>query len=164
MIVASTIVPVPDLQAPRLQDLAHLGKQRLTQLLVLQQTAELQQRRCVGHSLASQIDSNKPPQRRAVEQRVFARGIGQVEPVLHEIHPQHPFKAHRRAAVAGLRVVRRNHLAQLRPRHDLLHGRQEHITPRRLAVLLVLRVLIGRHCQGLLLHFNATPFQGLRWT
>jgi hypothetical protein len=77
-------------------------------LVRLQQAAELQQRRGVRHALAlaAQVDADETPQRRAIEQRVLARGIGQVEPLLHEVHAQHALQAHRRATVARLGVVR----------------------------------------------------------
>ena len=63
----------------------------------------------------------------------------------------------RRAAVAGLRVVRLERAAQLGRGHDLLHRRQERVAPRRLAVPLELRVMICGHGEHLLLHdsFNA---------
>jgi hypothetical protein len=44
--------------------------------VLLQQPAELQQRRRVGHPLASQVDAHEAAQRRAVQQRVLARCVG----------------------------------------------------------------------------------------
>ncbi len=141
-----------DLQAPGLQHLAHLGEQRLAELVRLQQASELQQRRGIRYAFASQVDAHEPSQGRAIEQCVLARGVGQVEPLLHEVHAQHALQSHRRAAVAGLGIVRLDDRAQLGPRHDLFHRRQEHVAPRRLAVLLVALVLVFGHGQGLLLH------------
>jgi len=54
--------------------------------------------------------------------------------------------------LAGLGVVRLDDAAQRRPRNDLLHRRQKSIAPGRLAIPLVLRVVIGGHGKGLLLH------------
>ena len=54
------------------------------------------------------------PTKRRSKQRVFACHVSQVEPVLHEVHPQHALQAHGRSAVAGLRVVRLDHATQLR--------------------------------------------------
>ena len=101
-------------------------------------------------------------QREAVEQGVFARLVAQVEPVLHEVHAQHALQPDLRAAAAGLGVVRLDDAAQLQPRNDLLHRCQEGITPGRLAVPLVLRVVIGGHGEGLLLYdgFNAGGVPG----
>jgi len=48
--------------------------------------------------------------------------------------------------------VRLNHRAKRGPRDDLLHRRQEHIALGWPAVLFVLRVLVGGHGQGQLLH------------
>ena len=81
--------------------------------------------------------------------------------MLHEVHPQHSLQPNWRSTVACLRVVRLNHLAQRRPRHDLLHRRQKYIAPRRLAVQLVLRllhVMVDGHGKGLLLHFDVNAF------
>lgn len=77
-----------DLHALALQNLADLGEQGCAQLVlvVLEQAAELQQRRTVGHTLAAQVNAHEAAQRRAVQQRFFAGFVGQVEPVLHEVH------------------------------------------------------------------------------
>jgi hypothetical protein len=115
-------------------------------------TAELQKRCRIRHPLAAKVAAHEATQRRAVQQRVFAGPIGQVEPVLHQIHPKHALQAHRRATVARLWVVRLDHLAQRGPRHDLLHRRQEGVAPGRAAVQLILRVVVGGHGKGLLLH------------
>ena len=117
-----------------------------------QQAAKLQQRRRVGDAFLAQVDADESTQRRAVEQCVLARRVGEIEPLLHEVHAQHPLQAHRRAPVARLGIVRLDDGAQLCPRHDLLHRRQKRIPLRRSAVLLVLRVLVGGHGESLLLH------------
>ena len=74
------------------------------------------------------------------------------------VREDHALQTHGRSTVACLRVVRLNHLAQRGPRHDLLHRREEHIAPRRLAILFVLRVLVGGHGKGLLLHVEVNAF------
>ena len=56
-----------NLQSVGLQNLADLGEQRLTQLVLLQQAAELQQRGRVGYPLTPQVDANETPQRRTVQ-------------------------------------------------------------------------------------------------
>lgn len=142
------------LQASRLQHLTHFGKQGLAQFVLLQQAAKLQQRGPVRHTLTPQIDVHKAAQPRAVEQGFLTGFVGQVEPVLHEVHPQHAFEPDRWAPVAGLGVVRLNDRAQRLPRHDLFHRRQERIALGRLAVGLESVALIGCHRQGLLLHLH----------
>jgi hypothetical protein len=141
-----------DLQALGLQHLADLGEQGRTQIVCLQQAAKLQQRGRVGHALTAEVDAHEAAQRGTVEQCVFAGPIGEVEPVLHEVHPQHALQPDGRAAVAGLRLVRLDHAAKRVRRHHALHRGQEHVAPRRLAVLFVRRVLVGGHGEGLLLH------------
>ncbi len=73
--------------------------------------------------------------RRAVQQGFLTRVVSQIEPVLHKVHPQHPLQSYRGATLACLRVVRLDHGAQRRLRHDLLHHRQEYIPPRRAAIV-----------------------------
>jgi hypothetical protein len=118
---------------------------------LLQDTAEVQQRRAVRHALASQVDANEAPQSRAVQQRFLAGLIGQIEPVLHEVHAQHALQPNGRAPVAGLGVMGLNHAAQLSPRNQLLHL-EELVAARGLSVLLVLLVVVRCHGEGLLLH------------
>jgi hypothetical protein len=120
--------------------------------VLFQQTPELQQGGAVGYALSAQVDAHEAAQSGAVQQRFLARLIGQVEPVLHEVHPQHALQPDRRAAVAGLGVVRLDHLAQRLPRDDLVHRGQEHIALGRSAVLLEPGALIGGCGKGLLLH------------
>jgi len=76
-------------QASLLQDAADLGEDGLPQVVLLQQGAELQDRGGVGHRLAAQVDARKGAQRRRVVQRLLARRVGQVEPVLQQVDAQH---------------------------------------------------------------------------
>jgi hypothetical protein len=145
-----------NLQALVLQHLPDLGEQRRAQLVLLQQAPELQQRGAVGHPLTPQVNPHEAPQRHAVEQRFLASFVSQIEPVLHEVHAQHALQPNRRAAVAGLGVLRLDHLAQLGPGHDLLHGGEELVAPRRAPVALEALGLIGGHGKGLLLHGEIT--------
>ena len=59
--------------------------------------------------------------------------------MLQQVNAQHALQADRRAAVAGLGVVRLDQRDQIGPRHQGLHLGQEGIAPRRLAVLLEAR-------------------------
>ena len=132
------------LQPPGLQRLADRGKKLLAELVLLQQPPKPQQRRAVGHALSSQVDAHEAAQRGAVEQRFLTRLVGQVEPVLHEVHAQHALQPNGRPSVASLRIVRLDHLAHRLPRHDLIHRRQKHIAPGRPTVALESGTLIGR--------------------
>lgn len=140
------------LQASSLQHLADRGEQLFAQLVLLEQAPELQQRGAIGHTLAAQVDAHEAAQCGAVEQRLFAGLIGQVEPVLHEVHAQHALESHGRAPVAGLRVVRLDDFAQCRPGDDLVHRRQKHIALGGAAVALESGALVGCGGKGLLLH------------
>lgn len=114
------------LQPSRLQHLAHRGKQLLAQIVPLQQAPELQKGRAIGHALTAQVDAHhEAVQRRAVQQRFLTGLIGQIEPVLHEVHAQHALQPHGQAPVARLGVVRLDHSTQLLPRHDPFHRRQK---------------------------------------
>jgi hypothetical protein len=52
-------------------------------------------------------------------------GIGQIEPVLEEVHPPHSLSVDRRPPVPGLGVDRFDARAQLTPRHDAIHLGEE---------------------------------------
>ena len=85
-------------------------------------------------------------------QRYFLAGlIGQVEPVLHEVHAQHALQPNRRSPIASLRIMRLDGGKRLWPRHDPLHHRQKYIAPSQPAILLGSGTLIGCRRKGLLL-------------
>jgi hypothetical protein len=52
----------------------------------------------------AQIDAHKTTQARAVVQRLLASKVGQVEPVLDEVNPQHALQTNGRATIATFRV------------------------------------------------------------
>src|SRR5690554_1792086 len=67
---------------------------------------EMQQRGGVRHLFFHEIQSHELPHRIAVVDRVFHALIRQVEPALHQVHPQHLLDPHGRSAALSLRVVR----------------------------------------------------------
>lgn len=77
---------------------------------------------------------------------ILTRHVDQFEPVQHEVRQGPPAG---RSAAHVAHVLR---AAQLRPRNNLLHRRQDGFAPDRLAVPLVLRDVRGGHGEGLLLH------------
>jgi hypothetical protein len=137
-------------KATFLKDAANLGEDGLPQLMPLEQVAELQDRRRIGHRLASEVDAHEAAQRRRVVKRFFARLIGQVEPVLQQVDAQHALQADGWPPASGLGVVRLDQPYQPPPRHQRLHLGQEHIAPRGLAVLLEPRRTIGGRQRHLL--------------
>jgi len=103
-------------------DVHHLSGQPM----LLEQMAELQDRRLVGHGVIGQFEPRKATHRLDLVQRILHRRIRQRVPLLHEVDPQHRRQRHRRAATATrLRVVRFDHRKQFCPRHDCLHLGQE---------------------------------------
>jgi hypothetical protein len=99
-----------NLQPTHLQYFSDLGEQLLAELVALQQPAKLQQRRAIGNPLAPQVNSNVSPQCGAVQQRLLARIIRQVEPVPHKVHTQHALQTNWRASASTLRIVRLDNL------------------------------------------------------
>src|SRR4051794_11691385 len=102
-----------------------------------------------GTGSAAEIVADEPAHRQRVIQRLFRRWVGQVEPVLQEVQPQHSFQANRRPAVASSWVERFNDGAQLAPGNNLVHLCQE----LRAASLLAVFVEAGAR-QGELPHLS----------
>ena len=71
--------------------------------------------------------------------------------MLQKIDPPHPVQPDRTtaAALASLRIHRRNQRAQIRPRHHLVHLGEKCVATRRLSLLL--KPAVGLHRQGHLL-------------
>ena len=98
MIVASTIVPSRKRRPRSLKSALTSRKDGLGQIVLLQQVAEVEQRRGIGHRFAAaQLDAHKRAQRLAVIERIFQGLVGQRIPLLQKVHAQHPLDAHRRA-------------------------------------------------------------------
>ena len=123
--VASTIVPVCDLDPLGLQMHVHRFQHQPAKIVPLQQVTEPQgsssrpvPERCRGRRRRTAAC------RRLVQQLLHA-GVRQVEPLLHEVRPQHDRQTHRLPSVARLRIVRTHQSLQPRPRNDLLHLIQE---------------------------------------
>lgn len=72
------------------------------QIVLFQQATNLQQRRGVCHLRARKIDADKLPHGLAVVDRILHSLVGQTEPLLREIHPQHARHADRLGADARL--------------------------------------------------------------
>ena len=102
----------------------------LAEPVALEQMAELAHGGLIRRRLATQVDAHERAHGERVVERVFNGWIGQVEPLLEKVNPQHPFQPDRRTAVAGLRIMWLDQRHQLRPRHHTLHLREELRTPR----------------------------------
>ncbi|CAM2157632.1 hypothetical protein PT2222_420044 [Paraburkholderia tropica] len=135
-----------------LQHPPHLGEEPLTQLVLLKQAPEFEQRCRIRYGFAAQINAHKATQAGAVIQSLFASEVGQIEPVLHEVNPQHALQTNRRATVAAFRVIRFDYRTQFGPRNDGVHRVKKLVASRAFASGLEPRTLIRGHRERLLLH------------
>ena len=90
-----------DLQAVLLQIVLDQYEQLLAELVRFQQMTELSDRGLTPHRLPAQIDTDEAPHRRRVVQALLGRRVGQVEPVLQKVNPEHPLDADRAASGDG---------------------------------------------------------------
>ena len=111
-------------------------KERLPEPVRLKQMAELADGGLVRDRPVAQIDPDKGPHDRRVVQRFLHRGVGQIEPVLEEVQPQHALQSDGRATVPDLGVHRFDVATQLAPRHDAIHLGEEPCPARHLGVLI----------------------------
>ena len=72
-----------------------------------------------------------------VVKRILHGRVRQFEPLLHEVDPEHLLRAHGRAAVSGLGIVRLDEPGQLLPRDYLVHLGEELLFPGPLFLALV---------------------------
>lgn len=106
--------------------------------------AEVENRRLVRH-LIQPADLGETAHRHRVVQGFFRRWIAQRIPLLQKVDAQHRFQPIRLAPrLPRLRVVRLDQRQQVLQRHDLVHLGQENLTPRPLALAVVLRVAEGQ--------------------
>ena len=73
-----------------LQQHADFRENARARIMALDQVAELEQRRGVGHRFAAQVDARKVAQRLAVVERVLKRLVRQRIPLLEKVEPKHP--------------------------------------------------------------------------
>ncbi len=112
----------------RLQQQPLLGEQRLhrlkhrgRQLMLLSEMPKPQDRRLIGHRILAQLHARKAPHRFRVVQHVLRLRIGEIEPLLQEVHAQHRLEREWASAPPRLGVVRLDPCAQRRPGN---HGDQ----------------------------------------
>ena len=128
----------------------HLPGQRM----LLEQVAELEDRRLVGHRVVGEVQTGKAAHRLDLVECIFHRRIRQRVPLLHEVDPQHCRQRHRRTATpARRRVVRLDYCQQRCPRHDLLHLGQEALPAR-----LFLLPFKSQRGEGRLLHGGSAGY------
>lgn len=128
--------PTADLDAVGFQVLEYVLEQGGAEILALQQVTEAANRRLIGRALHAQVDADEATHRNRIVQRVFRRGIRQIEPLLKEVDSEHHLQFARWPASAGQGIDGSNQLAEAGPWHDFVHVAQELRPLRRLAVLL----------------------------
>ncbi len=99
-----------------------------------QQMPEPADRGFVGNRFPPQVDADERAHSPRVVQGLLDQRIGEVEPLLQEIDPQHPFDPHGASACPlRLRVHRLDHRAQRLPGHDPIHFGKKYLSAGRLA-------------------------------
>ena len=89
-----------------LQYLIQFIKHRLSQFMFFQQMAEFQQCRRVRYALIQKVDSHKLTHGIAVINCILYAFIGQIEPYLQQIHPQHDLNPSWRTAAFAFGIKR----------------------------------------------------------
>ena len=127
---------------PALQQQPLRGEQLLDRLedrrgqpVLLEQVSEAQDRRLVGHHIVPELDAGESSHRLAVVDRILRLRIGEIEPLLQEVDPQHLLEPQRLPSLPGLRIVRPDQREQLRPGNHGVHLGKEALPPRHLALL-----------------------------
>jgi len=111
-----------------------LDQQAHSQLVALEQMAEVQNGRLVRQTACGKRQSSKLAHRLNVLQGLFHRQIAQAKPLLHEVNPQHRLQRIRRTPLFALRVGRLNQLHQARPGNHLIHLREKLLASRQLVL------------------------------
>jgi hypothetical protein len=119
-------------KAFRREAFVDLGKDALRQPVALQQAAEVEHRRLVGHALLERVQAKKTLKGKPVVHRVLQPGVAEVIPQLQAVQAQQQLDLRLRPARAGDLIMRRHHLRQVRPRHHPAHLVQKTIRPRAL--------------------------------
>src|ERR1019366_7030214 len=87
--------------------------------------AEVEDGGFVRHRRAPKINAAEAAQDWRLVKCVFGSGIGEREPVLQKVNPQHNTEANRLTSLTSLGIVWRDAHFQLSPRNDGLHGRKK---------------------------------------
>ena len=127
-------------------------KKQLVQTVSFQKMTKFAQRCFIRHCFRHEVNACECPHGVAVINGILSSRVGQVEPDLKQIHPQHLFNSHGRTTTLPFGIVRFNHTNPLLPRYDLVHDFKKFLS---LGFLLAEVVFDIRKC--FLLHFLAPP-------
>ena len=120
----------------------------------LQEVAEFPQSGAVRHGFSEKIDAGEFAHAVAVVDGVLRGGIGQMEPGLQQVHPEHLLRVHGGTSPTALGVVGTDGVHPFLPGDQLLHGVQENLPPSFPFAKAVFKIT-----DGLLLH-NPTATAG----
>ena len=139
--------PAPHDPSLTLEDLGLRREQLLPDLVGFEQVSEVEQRGRVRDLLDREVQVHEPPHRIGVVDRVLDSLVGEVEPDLEQVHPQHRGDrlglATRLARPIGV-VARLDQPHPRRPRDRGIHRLQELLTPRDPPTVAVLDISKGR--------------------
>ena len=93
--------------------------------MLFKKMAEIEQGRLVRYGLLHEVYAHELPHGVAVIDSVLRPGVGQVEPDLQKVHPQHLLDPHRRTAPLALGVVGADDVHPFIPGDDLVHDLQK---------------------------------------
>ena len=100
-------------------------KKQLVQTMCFQKMTEIAQRCFIRYCLCHEVNTCEFPHGIAVVDGILSRRIGQVEPDLKQIHPQHFLDPHGRTTALPLGIVGFDHAYPLIPGNDLVHDFQK---------------------------------------
>ena len=153
MMVASTMVPALHHVSGLYHDAVDCIEEQFVQAVCLQKMTEFAQRCFVRNRLRHEVNACEFSHGVAVVDGILGSRIGQIEPDLQQIHPQHFFNAHGRTATLSLGIVGFDNTNLLVPGNDLVHDFQK-FSP--LRFLLAEAVFDIRKC-FLFLHRHTPP-------
>lgn len=107
------------------------AEEALREPMSLQQTSELEQRRCIRCRPDRQIHSDEASRRAAVVNGVFNPFIQQSDRILRNIHSRHSLEPNRcTPSLPTLRLVRYDQIKQCLPRHQAIDTHQKALSAR----------------------------------
>ncbi len=125
-----------DLDPLGLQMEVHRIQHHAAQIMLFEQVPEPADSHLIRRRRSPKVHPNEPLQHRRFIQSFLHARVRQVEPLLHEIRPQHDLQPHRTPPVTSLRIVRLHQQAQRRPGNDPLHLVQKQLPPALPTILL----------------------------
>ena len=96
-------------------------EQRFAETVLFEKMPEFQQGRRIRNLFHHEVQSEKASHGIAVVDRILCPFVGQAEPDLQEIHPQHHLNSAHRTPAFPRRVERADSLHPFRPRDDFIH-------------------------------------------